>query len=144
MKISTKGRYALRLMADIAQQRPGEPVSLRDAARRQGLSDKYLEQISHQGTRLIPKDADGYYQGRVEAVRSVPYDYRCYKLGGLVQLEDPPVPGETHWIFFRSGMYEDLHVGDTVRFSVSYSQLRSFPDLKNARNLYPGELQRLN
>ena len=45
MKISTKGRYALRLMADIAQQRPGEPVSLRDAARRQGLSDKYLEQI---------------------------------------------------------------------------------------------------
>ncbi len=106
--------------------------------------DKYLEQISRQGTRLIPKDADGYYQGRVEAVRSVPYDYRCYKLSGLVQLEDPPVPGETHWIFFRSGMYEDLHVGDTVRFSVSYSQLRSFPDLKNARNLYPGELQRLN
>ena len=45
MKISTKGRYALRLMADIAQQGSGEPVSLRDAARRQGLSDKYLEQI---------------------------------------------------------------------------------------------------
>ena len=45
MKISTKGRYALRLMADIAQQGAGDPVSLRDAARRQGLSDKYLEQI---------------------------------------------------------------------------------------------------
>lgn len=45
MKISTKGRYALRLMADIAQQGSKAPVSLRDTARRQGLSDKYLEQI---------------------------------------------------------------------------------------------------
>lgn len=45
MKISTKGRYALRLMADIAQHGDGRPVSLRDAARRQQLSDKYLEQI---------------------------------------------------------------------------------------------------
>ncbi|MCI9367612.1 MAG: Rrf2 family transcriptional regulator [Oscillospiraceae bacterium] len=45
MKISTKGRYALRLMADIAQYGGDGPVSLRDAARRQQLSDKYLEQI---------------------------------------------------------------------------------------------------
>ena len=45
MKISTKGRYALRLMADIAQHGQSGPVSLRDAARRQQLSDKYLEQI---------------------------------------------------------------------------------------------------
>ena len=45
MKISTKGRYALRLMVDIAQHVDDGPVSLRDAARRQQLSDKYLEQI---------------------------------------------------------------------------------------------------
>ena len=45
MKISTKGRYALRLMVDIAQYGDGAPVSLRDIARRQQLSDKYLEQI---------------------------------------------------------------------------------------------------
>ena len=44
-KISTKGRYALRLMVDIAQHIDDGPVSLRDAARRQQLSDKYLEQI---------------------------------------------------------------------------------------------------
>ena len=45
MKISTKGRYALRLMVDLAMAGGGQPVSLRDVARRQQLSDKYLEQI---------------------------------------------------------------------------------------------------
>lgn len=45
MKISTKGRYALRLMVDIAQYGGDGPVPLRDVARRQQLSDKYLEQI---------------------------------------------------------------------------------------------------
>lgn len=45
MKISTRGRYALRLMIDLAQQEGGRPVSLRDVAKRQGISDKYLEQI---------------------------------------------------------------------------------------------------
>ncbi len=45
MKISTKGRYALRLMVDLAVTGDGAPVSLRDVARRQQISDKYLEQI---------------------------------------------------------------------------------------------------
>ena len=45
MKISTKGRYALRLMIDLAMNSVGEPVSLKDVAKRQGISEKYLEQI---------------------------------------------------------------------------------------------------
>lgn len=45
MKISTKGRYALRLMLDLAINNTGEPISLKDVAARQGISDKYLEQI---------------------------------------------------------------------------------------------------
>lgn len=45
MKISTKGRYALRLMLDIAQNDTGEPVRIKDIAARQDISDKYLEQI---------------------------------------------------------------------------------------------------
>ncbi|MGN0141715.1 MAG: RrF2 family transcriptional regulator [Roseburia sp.] len=45
MKISTKGRYALRLMIDLAIHNTGEPISLKDVAKRQEISDKYLEQI---------------------------------------------------------------------------------------------------
>ncbi len=45
MKISTKGRYALRLMIDLAQNASERPISLKDVAQRQNISDKYLEQI---------------------------------------------------------------------------------------------------
>ena len=45
MKISTKGRYALRLMLDLAIYNTGEPVSIKDIAGRQQISEKYLEQI---------------------------------------------------------------------------------------------------
>ncbi|MCI5621261.1 MAG: Rrf2 family transcriptional regulator [Lachnospiraceae bacterium] len=45
MKISTKGRYALRLMIDIGMHDETEPVRLKDVAERQDISMKYLEQI---------------------------------------------------------------------------------------------------
>lgn len=45
MKISTRGRYALRLMIDLAQNGKDGYVPLRDVAQRQGISAKYLEQI---------------------------------------------------------------------------------------------------
>ena len=44
MKISTKGRYALRLMLDLASNDSGTPIRLKDVAKRQGISEKYLEQ----------------------------------------------------------------------------------------------------
>ena len=45
MKISTKGRYALRLMLDIAIHDDGKYITLKDIAKRQNLTVKYLEQI---------------------------------------------------------------------------------------------------
>ena len=45
MKISTKGRYGLRLMLDLAVHCNGGLVPLRDISARQEISEKYLEQI---------------------------------------------------------------------------------------------------
>ena len=45
MKISTKGRYALRMMLDLAIHQSEGFVSLKDIASRQDISKKYLEQI---------------------------------------------------------------------------------------------------
>lgn len=43
--VSTKGRYALRVMLDLAQQNSGRYIPLDEIARRQGISKKYLEII---------------------------------------------------------------------------------------------------
>ncbi len=45
MKISTKGRYALRFMIDLAEHRDDGYIALKDISKRQGVSKKYLEQI---------------------------------------------------------------------------------------------------
>ena len=45
MLISTKGRYALRIMIDLAEQQTDEFISLRGIAQRQEISEKYLESI---------------------------------------------------------------------------------------------------
>ena len=45
MKISTKGRYALRLMIDLAENQGLGNISLKDISKRQDISVKYLEQI---------------------------------------------------------------------------------------------------
>lgn len=46
MKISTKGRYALRMLLDMAQHQAHGAVALKDVAARQNISKKYLEQIA--------------------------------------------------------------------------------------------------
>ena len=45
MRISTKGRYAVRVMLDLATNNTGEYIKVKDIAGRQEISEKYLEQI---------------------------------------------------------------------------------------------------
>ena len=45
MMVSTKGRYALRVMIDLAENNKGEYIPLKDIAKRQDISQKYLESI---------------------------------------------------------------------------------------------------
>ena len=45
MKLSTKGRYGLRAMIDLAVYSEKEPVSIQSIADRQNISERYLEQL---------------------------------------------------------------------------------------------------
>ena len=66
MKFSTKSRYALRLMIDLATHDTGESVSLKDISKRQEISIKYLEQIVSQLTKagllISTRGAQGGYR----------------------------------------------------------------------------------
>lgn len=65
MKVSARGRYAVKLMLDLAMYQNGEPVKGKDSARRQGIPVKFLEQIVAQllGAGLIRsvRGANGGY-----------------------------------------------------------------------------------
>ena len=79
MKISTKGRYALRLMLDLALHNTGEYISIKSIAARQEISEKYLEQIitqlnragfvrsirGAQGGYMLTKDPTEYTVGMI-------------------------------------------------------------------------------
>ncbi|WP_417043962.1 RrF2 family transcriptional regulator [Dysosmobacter sp.] len=79
MRISTRGRYALRLMTDVAIHGKTGYVSLKDVAARQELSVKYLEQIAGllgkagflrsgrgaQGGYRLARDPDAYTVGSI-------------------------------------------------------------------------------
>lgn len=45
MRVSTKGRYALRIMADLAMNENGGYIPLKDISKRQNITLKYMEQI---------------------------------------------------------------------------------------------------
>lgn len=66
MQISTKGRYALRFLLDLAQREADGPVPLKAVAERQGISKKYLEHVisllSPTGMLHITRGSLGGYQ----------------------------------------------------------------------------------
>lgn len=66
MKISTKGRYAVRVMLDLAMNNTGEYIPLKEVAERQGVTLKYLEQIiillKKQGYLLSSRGNGGGYK----------------------------------------------------------------------------------
>lgn len=68
MKISTKGRYGLMLLVDLAENESGSPVPLKAIAERQGLSEHYLEQlISPLRNNGFVKSIRGAYGGYILA-----------------------------------------------------------------------------
>ena len=87
MKISTKGRYAIRMLLDLAEHSEDGFISLKDIAERQGVSKKYLEQIipifhksdilitsrGFQGGYKLAKSPDNYTVGEILRLKKAVY-----------------------------------------------------------------------
>ena len=90
MKISTKGRYATRVMLDLALHNTGECIKLKDIAVRQDISEKYLEQIisvlNKAGYVRSIRGAQGGYQ-----LTKAPEDYTVGMILRLTEGSMAPV-----------------------------------------------------
>lgn len=84
MKISTRGRYAIRVMLDLAEHNQGEYIPLMDIAKRQEISEKYLESIvstlSKQGYVMSLRGKGGGYK-----LAKAPEEYT---IGGILKLAE--------------------------------------------------------
>ena len=98
MRISTKGRYALRILLDMAQHREDGYISLKTIAERQGISKKYLDQImlllnrtdylksvrGSQGGYRLAKAPDQYTVGDIlRSTEGSTAPLACLENGGL-------------------------------------------------------------
>ena len=81
MMISTRGRYALRVLADIAEHTDKKYVPMKEVAQRQGISLKYLE-------RILPVLTQ---HGYIEGVQGKGGGYRLIK-----------EPKEQAWVYFKA------------------------------------------
>ncbi|MCM1161340.1 MAG: toll/interleukin-1 receptor domain-containing protein [Roseburia sp.] len=122
-----------------------EIITFRDTMQFNKKLKEFMKDIvkySSEGRGLICPDLDGYYEAKVEKVRKVPELYRCYKIMGNLDLKDNGIEKmeETHWIFFKAGVYDDLKEGDVIRLKVGKTERRKFSDIGWARNIYPDEL----
>lgn len=115
MKTSTKARYSLRLIVDIAENEARGPVPLAEVSRRQGISIKYLEQLvkslSQAGCVTSVRGAGGGYRlsrpaegiSAGEVIRAAEGDFlpvACL----AEEVEECPLAGECKTSLFWGGL----------------------------------------
>lgn len=88
--ISTRGRYALRVMIDLAEHNDGTPVAMKEVAERQDISLKYLEKIlpvlvKENLIEGVPGKGGGYRLNRK------PQEYRVSEILRLTEGDLAPV-----------------------------------------------------
>ncbi len=84
MKISTKGRYALRMLLDLAEHQNDGYIALKDIAKRQEISKKYLEQIIPILNKSDVLNANRGYQGGYRLAK----DPSKYTVGDILRLTE--------------------------------------------------------
>ena len=141
MKISTKGRYALRLMMDLAENNTGSPISLKDVAKRQDISDKYLEQIisilNKAGYVRSVRGAQGGYMLKME-----PQNYTVGmilrqtegSLAPVACIEDDEIVCDRQQQCVTSIVYKKIN--DAISGVVDNITLQDLVDWQNEKNGY--------
>lgn len=95
------------------------------------------------GNAILEKDAEGWYHTVITEIRQVKEKYRCYKIKGEIDRPLDNGRADSEWIFFWAGMYDDLQIGDYVKFQISKTEVRTFNDIGKARNIYPSDLVKI-
>lgn len=87
MKISTRGRYAIREMVDLAQHGDNDYTPLKDIAERQNISEKYLESITkvlvREGLLIGKRGKNGGYK-----LSRDPYAYTVWDVLSILEADD--------------------------------------------------------
>ena len=84
MMISTKGRYALRVMVDLAEHREEGYIPLRTVAQRQGISQKYLESIMRMLSKANLIEAASGHGGGYR-LKKAPEEYTLWEILELTE-----------------------------------------------------------
>lgn len=119
MKISTKGRYALRMLFDLASHNDEGYISLKDIAERQNISKKYLEQIvpllNKSGLLRTNRGNKGGYMLAKKANEITVSDVLISTEGNLApvacleyEVNECPRVGECTTLFVWEGLYKTI------------------------------------
>jgi Rrf2 family protein len=122
MQISTKGKYSVRAVLDIAQYSNGSPVPLAAISKREGISLLFLEQLFQQlrkgnVVRSIRGPHGGYVLAREPAEITI---------GEIVRLIEPPL--YTSSCFSNDGAVDNCRIGDTCIGGAIWKQLAEHVD----------------
>jgi Rrf2 family protein len=122
MQISTKGKYSVRAVLDIAQNYNGSPVPLAAISKREGISLLFLEQLFQQLRKgNLVKSVRGPHGGYVLA-----RDPSEITIGEIVRLIEPPL--YTSSCFSNDGSVDNCRISDTCIGGAIWKQLSEHVD----------------
>lgn len=122
MQVSTKGKYSVRAVLDIAQHSNGSPVPLAAISKREGISLLFLEQLFQQLRKgNVVRSVRGPHGGYVLA-----RDPSQITIGEIVRLIEPPL--YTSSCFSKGESVDSCHLADTCIGGAVWKQLAEHVD----------------
>ncbi|HEX8185275.1 MAG TPA: Rrf2 family transcriptional regulator [Blastocatellia bacterium] len=122
MQISTKGKYSVRAVLDIAQHSDGSPIPLAAISKREGISLLFLEQLFQQLRKgSVVKSVRGPHGGYVLA-----RDPSEITIGEIVRLIEPPL--YTSSCFSKGESVDSCRISDTCIGGAIWKQLAEHVD----------------